>query len=135
MPTHGLRLQDDESVVLEFLASPFWTMGRYLFTLGLWEFWRRKHRWVITNHRIISLRGLISRHEVGIPLERIQDIHTKTSPFTGGHVALSSAGGALGISSIGPVRRQYAYDIADTLTKTQKALMSAPTRPALSAGV
>ena len=126
MARHGLRLQDDEHVILDVIPSAFWTLGRYVFTLGLWTFWRKRHRWVLTDHRIIALKGIISRHEQAVPLERIQDVVTATSPFSGGKVKLSTAGGQLGIASIGPLTRQTAYDVADAIVAAQKALRATP---------
>lgn len=102
-------------------------MGWFIVTFGLWHFWRKRHRWVLTDHRLIALKGIINRHEQAVPLDRIQDVVTTASPFTGGKIRLSTAGGRLGFSFIGPVRRQRAYEVADAIIAAQKALRHQPT--------
>jgi membrane protein YdbS with pleckstrin-like domain len=122
MPSPNIRLQAGEQVLLATIPSALWTWSAYGCTLGLYHFWRIRHHWIVTNQRFISQRGLIARHERALPLERIQDVSTKASPLTGGSVAVSTAGGVLGVGAVGPLTRQGAYDFADALMAAQANL-------------
>jgi uncharacterized membrane protein YdbT with pleckstrin-like domain len=110
-----VRLHHDEEVVLEVFPSPFWTFPRYVF-FGIWEMWRRNHHFVLTNQRVIVAKGIINKSERSAPLSRIQDAHLRRSPLSGGAVALSTAGGELGINLIGPLTRADALAFADAIT-------------------
>lgn len=111
-----VRLLPDEEIVLDLRKSAWWTLGYYITTLGLWAIWRKRHRFIVTNQRLIVVKGLINKSEGAIPLTRIQDVHLKTSPFFGGQVDLSSAGGGgLGIERIQQLTRADATTLADEL--------------------
>jgi len=111
----GLRLQQGETVVLDVLPSSFWTIGKYIFTLGLWAIWRSRHHFVLTNQRVLVFQGIVSKGEKSVPLSRIQDVALSRSILAGGHVALSSAGGTLSIQRIGPLTRESAREFADAI--------------------
>jgi uncharacterized membrane protein YdbT with pleckstrin-like domain len=111
-----VRLHENERVVTTVLPSHWWTLGRYIFTLGLWYFWRKRHVYVLTNERVIAVKGIINTREASAPLSRIQDLHLKRSIFTGGTVAWSTAGGGLGVTQIKNVTRADAARIADAMT-------------------
>jgi membrane protein YdbS with pleckstrin-like domain len=115
-PADGLRLHPDEEIVLEMLPSSWWTLGRFVATLGLWAIWRKRHRFILTNQRIIVSKGIVSKSEQSVPLSRVQDAHMHRSPLTGGRVALSTAGGSLGVEYIGPLTQADALTFADALT-------------------
>ena len=112
----SVRLREGEHVLLALRPSVWWTLGLYLFTLGLWFFWRKRHVYVLTNERVLAVKGIISTREASTPLTRIQDVHMGRSPFTGGSVAWSSAGGALGVGKIRQITRDNALRFADALT-------------------
>jgi len=111
----GLRLQQGETVVLDVLPSAFWTIGKYICTLGLWAIWRSRHHFVLTNQRVLVLQGIVSKGEKSVPLSRIQDVTLSRSILSGGQVALSSAGGSLSIQRIGPLTREAAREFADAI--------------------
>lgn len=115
------RLQDGEQVLMTLRPSALWTAGFYVFTLGLWAIWRRRHCWVLTNRRIIAVKGVIGHHEKVLPLERIQDVSMSASPVTGGSIIITTAGGAAGIARIGPLTRAQAYELSDAIQAAQKA--------------
>lgn len=115
-PDNRLRLHQGEHVVLEVLPSKWWTLNRYIVTLGLWGVWRKRHRFVLTNQRVVLLKGIVSKSERSAPLSRIQDAHLRRSPLAGGAVALSTAGGPLGVDLIGPLTQADALRFADALT-------------------
>ena len=67
----GLGLHDDEAV--RVLASPAKgaTFYKYLYTLGLYGFWRKRNTAVVTDRRMLMGRGIINREERSIPLKHV----------------------------------------------------------------
>ena len=113
--TLGLRLHEGERIVADVQPSKWWTLSRYIFTLGLWAIWRNRNHYVLTDERIIHIKGIISKTERSAPLSRIQDAQLNRSPLTGGKVVLSTAGGALGFNTIAPLTRADALALHDAL--------------------
>jgi len=109
------QLQTGETILNEQLPSKFWTTGIYILTLGLWSVWRKRHRFILTNKRVVVRMGIITKSQVDIPLGRVQDISVVTSVVNGSMIAFSSAGGSLGVSSIGPLTRAQAREFAECL--------------------
>lgn len=97
------------------VPSAYWTRVRYLFSLGLWGVWRKRHRFVLTNQRVILTEGIMTKEERAVPLSRVQDVALQRSRFHGSSVALSTAGGSLGEEIIGPLTRAGAMAFADAL--------------------
>lgn len=92
----GVELHPGEQVVA--LMYPWWmaTLLSYVFTLGLWEIWRRRHYIALTNERLIYAKGIVFRKASrSVPLSRIQDA-TYERQFWAGGFQISSAGGAFG---------------------------------------
>lgn len=71
---------------------------------------------MVTTHRLVLVEGLVTRSEQALPLNRIQDIRTRLSPFSGGDVVVSTAGGSLGVQAIRFLRRADAAALAEALT-------------------
>ncbi len=110
-----VRLHPDEKVLVEVLPSKWWTGSLYIFTFGLWELWRRRHRYIVTDQRVIAMRGVISKSERSIPLARIQDVQLRRSPLQGGCVTFSTAGGSLGFERILGLTRDDALAVSDAM--------------------
>lgn len=112
-----IRLNTGEHILRDDLLSPFWTWGLYCVTLGLWEVWRRYHRMVLTNQRLMIVKGIVFKSERSVNLGRIQDVNLERSFLTGGYVTVSSAGGPLGIERFGPFTQAKARDFADAISE------------------
>jgi uncharacterized membrane protein YdbT with pleckstrin-like domain len=69
----GLALQQGESLVLWARPSAGVTWAKYLYTLGLYSVWRRRHTFVLTDKRILVSKGIFARSERSIPLNRVDD--------------------------------------------------------------
>ena len=110
-----IRLHPGEQILLDLQPSRFWTLGKYVTSLGLWAVWRGRHHFYITNHRVVECKGIVSKVERVVPLERIQDCQLVRSLNRGGWVQISTAGGPLGYEGIGPLTRGDARRFADTL--------------------
>ncbi|MGD0882056.1 MAG: PH domain-containing protein [Acidimicrobiales bacterium] len=111
----SIRLQQGEEVVLDMLPSAFWTAPLYVITFGLWAIWRSRHRFILTNQRVLIVQGIVTRREKALPLSRVQDVRLIRSYLIGGRVLMSSAGGALSIQAIGPLSRERARVFADAV--------------------
>ena len=99
------RATTDHGETVLFTAYPAATPVvwlKWLVTLGIFEFFRRHTVFLVTNRRVVVRQGVVHRTERSVPVSRIQDISTRTGLFTGA-VELSSAGGALGVESFGPL--------------------------------
>ena len=117
MAAPGVRLNQGERIICDELPSSFWTMGFYIFSLGLWAIWRGRHHFLLTNQRLMITKGIVSKSEQSVPLARIQDVVLQRSVLRGGWVRISSAGGGLGIERIGPLTQEAARKFADELSQ------------------
>jgi membrane protein YdbS with pleckstrin-like domain len=115
MAQRGLRLQPGEEILVDMVPSAFWTSPKYVYTLGLWAVWRKRHRFIVTNRRVVVTTGILAYTERALPLAKIQDVTLHRSVNSGGRVSLSSAGGVLGVEEIGPLSRAKASAFADAL--------------------
>lgn len=111
-----VQLHEDERVVLTLLPSHWWTLGFYVFSLGLWHFWRKRHVYILTDQRVIVTKGIINTTVGSAPLSRIQDIHVRRSILTGGTVAWSTAGGSLGVTKVIHITRANADLFAQAMS-------------------
>ena len=119
VPRHvpRLRLQPGEEIVYDCLPSALWTWSSYLLTFGLWAIWRRADRFVVTTHRVVVIRGIVSRYERAVPLTHIQDVTLRTPALHPSSVRLSTAGGTLGVQGMGPLSRAKARELADAIQR------------------
>jgi hypothetical protein len=111
-----LRLNPGEEIIRDDCPSAFWTALTYVGTLGLWAIWRSRHRFVLTNQRVVALKGVVTKSEKSVPLARIQDVRLSRSLLIGGQIRLSSAGGGLGVEVIGPLTRNVALQFSDAIS-------------------
>ena len=47
---------------------------KYLATLGLYGFWRKRDTSAVTDHRVLLANGILSRSERSIPLSHVDDV-------------------------------------------------------------
>ena len=69
----GVELQPGERVVMLTHPSRGVTWHKYLYTLGFYGVWRKRHTFVLTDRRILTSEGLFNRSERSIPLSRVDD--------------------------------------------------------------
>jgi membrane protein YdbS with pleckstrin-like domain len=92
----GVSLQPGEQVL--FVIYRWWLAVApfYLFTLGLYEIWRRRRFIALTNERLLYCKGiLLFKTQRSIPVDRVQDATYKRALWMG-LVDISSAGGSFG---------------------------------------
>jgi hypothetical protein len=92
-------LADDERITITVRPAVWTSIFRYIFTLGLYEFWRRVHVWVVTDRRVVERRGLlINKSESSLPLFYVQDAAIETF-IVWGRIAVSTAGAEGGVDA------------------------------------
>ncbi len=65
---------DEEEVVLVARPGRLATLPRFVLTLGLYSFWRRRDTSVLTDQRILLGEGILRRRERSIPLAVVDDV-------------------------------------------------------------
>jgi hypothetical protein len=110
-----LSFQPGEVVVRELRPSPLATIQLYVVTLGLWEIWRRRTRFVLTNQRVIISRGVLNRAVRFVPLDRVQDATLRNQLWVAS-IHLSSAGGPGGVEQLRLMRTRDARIFLEDLT-------------------
>jgi hypothetical protein len=75
-PDRAVRghLFDGEEVVMVTRPGRLATFPRYLMTLGLYGFWRKRDTSAITDQRVLLGNGIIRRDERSIPLSHVDDV-------------------------------------------------------------
>ena len=69
----GLTLRGGESVVMIVRPSRALSLGKYIYTLGLYGIWRKRHVYVLTDTRLMIGKGVVSRTETSIPMNRVEE--------------------------------------------------------------
>ena len=67
-------LFEGEEVMIVARPGRLVTMPKYLVTLGLYGFWRKRNTSTVTDRRILLGKGLIRRDENSIPLSMVEDV-------------------------------------------------------------
>jgi hypothetical protein len=119
------RLEPGEEIVSSHRPSGPDMWASYVFTLGIFAFWRAANQLVITNRRVVHLEGLVRKHERSLPLHFIQDVSLK-SVLWSGRIIFSTAGGLAGLESFGPLWTEEARAIKDTITDRARRSLKAP---------
>lgn len=126
---NGLRLQEDERVLTAFHPSGWLLVGYYFWTVGLYKFWRSVNVFVLTNQRILTKKGRISKHERSLPVVYVQDAAV-TSAFAAAGVRVSTAGGAPSLNHMFPMKSAEAHQFADAIMAQAHASRTDTTSPA-----
>jgi hypothetical protein len=71
---HGVTLRAGETIVMVVRPSRALSLGKYLYTLGLYGIWRKRHIYVLTDDRLMTGKGVVNRTETSIPLNRVEDV-------------------------------------------------------------
>ena len=71
---HGVTLRAGETIVMVVRPSRALSLGKYLYTLGLYGIWRKRHIYVLTDDRLMTGKGVVNRTETSIPLNRVEEV-------------------------------------------------------------
>jgi hypothetical protein len=67
----GLPLQRGEEVLVVATPSALANLHKYVFTLGLYSFWRKRETAIVTNRRLLMGKGIFRREEYSIAISDI----------------------------------------------------------------
>ena len=101
-----------ERVLIHELPDRRARLGSYLATLGLFELWRRRTHFILTDRRLVAVRGLVSRDQQIIPLNKVQEVTVR-----GRTVWVSTVGGTLGTQPFGPMGQEQARRLAEAVQR------------------
>ena len=68
------RLFDDEDVLMVTRPGRIASFPKYLATLGMYGFWRKRDTSAVTDQRVLLANGILSRNERSIPLSHVDDV-------------------------------------------------------------
>ena len=135
-------LQRGEFKINSLRPSPLSTWVTLLFTLGLYEFWRRRTWFILTNRRVIIAKGVINRSVRVLPLDRVQDATIRNQLWEA-NIELSTAGGPGGVERLDvylsplPLRtweaRAFLDDLNDRISSARSDGLSGNPKPASAA--
>ena len=66
-------LQPGETMIMMARPARRVTWPKYLYTLGFYGIWRKRHVFVLTDRRILAGEGVFNRSERSIPMARVED--------------------------------------------------------------
>ena len=115
-PPKRLSLRGEEHVRVVARPSRAATLPKYIVTLGMYGFWRKRNTAVLTDRRILMGRGIVNREERSIPLDRVyraKFVRRGIRSYTDIDVV---DGDRFRSERIGPLSRRTARKLQDELT-------------------
>jgi membrane protein YdbS with pleckstrin-like domain len=110
----NLELEPDEHVLVALRPSGWTIVPNYVFTLGLYEYWRRARVYALTDQRVLLRKGRLSKTEQDLPLQEVQDVVVRHS-FGYGTVDIATAAGAPSIDTMTNLKTSEAHRVADAI--------------------
>jgi hypothetical protein len=109
-----IEMDPGERVVFHELPDRRARFVSYVASLGLFELWRRRTHFIVTDRRLIAVRGLVSWDRQVIPLDKVEDVTVRAR---GGSatVDVATVRGALGTQPFGPLGKGQANRLADAV--------------------
>ena len=98
-----VMLFPDEEVVMTATPARFSAIPKYLFTLGLYELWRKRNTTIITNQRILFGNGIYQRSEQSIPLKNVMDVGFRRRGLNSYAEVAVSKRGKSSVTQVGPM--------------------------------
>ncbi len=109
-------MEPGERVVFHELPVRGARLAAYIFSLGLFELWRRRTHFIVTDERLIAVRGVVSRDRQIIPLDLVERVTVREGGRSGA-VDVATVGGALGTQRFGPLSREQAVRLAGAVKR------------------
>jgi hypothetical protein len=121
----SVRSEPGEKIISSYQPSGPEVWAMYGLTLGIYGFWRAANQLTVTDRRVVYLQGLVQKKEHSLPLHFIQDVSLKGVIWSS-RISFSTAGGAAGFESFGPVWTEDARALKDTIMdRARRALKQA----------
>lgn len=93
---------------------------RYLYTLGLYGFWRKRDTSVVTPDELLLGRGIFNREERCIPLDRVEDARFQRRWFNSYTQLTVSERGRFRQERLGPFSARTARQVTREIRKRIK---------------
>lgn len=113
-------LDPDEQVLFHAVPARAARVGAMLASLGLFEAWRRRHHFLVTDHRVAALRGIVSRERQVIPIAMVADVAVREGTW-GATVFVSTVEGSHGTQPFGPMGPRQAAAFAEAIRRARPA--------------
>ena len=84
-------MEPGERVVFHELPVRGARLAAYIFSLGLFELWRRRTHFIVTDRRLIAVRGVVSRDRQIIPLDLVERVTVREGDARAWSTSLRSA--------------------------------------------
>jgi hypothetical protein len=110
-----VKLQGEESVVLVGHPSLATTWPKYLFTLGLYNMWRKRDVLVLTDRRVVSGKGIFSRTERSTGMNHIEGATYLRKGLTGYCVVDATVRGRHEMQRLGPLSAKKAREFTEEI--------------------
>jgi hypothetical protein len=105
----SLKLRPDEEALIVGRPALSVVWPKYILTLGLYNFWRKRHTAVLTNQRLMLAEGILSRRERTIPRKRIRGAaYVRRGMSAYCEVALTDREGLGPPTRVGPLKSRTA---------------------------
>ena len=102
-------------MVLVLRPSRLLSFPRYLYSLGLYGFWRKRHVYVLTDQRLLIGSGVLSRTERSLPLRHIDDVVFQRKGAGAYCEATATISGRKRSFAIGPLASRNARRLASEI--------------------
>ncbi len=113
-----IELEPGENVLFHELPERRARLGAYVASLGLFEVWRRRTHFVVTNQRVATVRGLVSIDRQVIPLDRVERV-TLRGRGRSVTVQVATVNGALGTQPFGPLSEDQARRLIEAVERAR----------------
>jgi hypothetical protein len=111
----GVNIEHGESALLVARPSIAAVWYRYLLTLGLYHFWRKRNVAILTDRRVLTGKGLLNRTERSIPIARINDaVYQRKGLYAYCEIA-STMRGRQHVLRVGPISPRMARKLTDQI--------------------
>jgi hypothetical protein len=110
----GVRLQADEEILLQSRRTAWTRIPAKAFSLGIYIPWWNVAWFVVTDQRLIAKKGILSKKDVSLPMNYVQDASVHRTWYGSASVRISTAGGSGSLSRMRGLRPEDARQLADT---------------------
>jgi hypothetical protein len=111
----GMRLQPGEELIMLARPNLAACWYKWLFTLGLYQIWHKRDVSVLTDRRVFTGRGILSREEHSIPFRIIEDYGYFRRGLRGYCDITSRVGARSRKQRLGPIAPRHARTFAREL--------------------
>jgi hypothetical protein len=110
-----MQLQNGEAIIMVGRPSLFSVWPKYVFTLGLYQLWRKRNVLVLTDRRVVTGKGIFSRTERSTAMNRIQNATYVRNGLSAYCMLDSTSHGRPEVQRLGPLSARKARRFTDEI--------------------